>query len=545
MNTSSRRVMRQEIRDNNKLMLTTFALFMIGVIFILSSSSAGLIMNGSKDLTAFMTKQILAGVLATIAGFIVYKMNVKFLVDNYKGIFYFTLVILGIVLLIAPSIKGSRSWLRIGGFSLQPAEFAKITLILTASTVLKNKNVNTAETYKKLCFYTLPILILVVLQGDLGTVMIMGALLLVMMYLGGINKAILGGLTGAGVIAILILSIVSPYRMKRMLIFMNPFEDYYGMGYQIIQSLYSVANGGLLGQGLGNSIHKFGYLPENHTDFIFSIITEEIGFVGAALVVLLFILLITQIFKTAFRVKNKQLSLICAGIGSFIAIESLLNLSVVVSLMPVTGVTLPFISYGGSSLVSKFICIAIVLGINSISKKTEAKYLDEERIKQAKERQHSRKMSMEKANNFRKTAGANIRNLAGAIVNTLVNGYRAAMHAVKENFQKVTSKISSKDNTFANQKTNFSNKKHTLNKDIIHTKLEKKNTLKAKTNSLFKRKTKRKNMFNSQKQSNFNQINLDETYLDQSGFDSKFEENLTEIDLGSIDIKQFNKEKNN
>lgn len=539
MSTLNKRVMRQEKKDNGKIILYTMALYLIGVVFVLSSSSAGLIMNGSENPIVFMQKQLLFGAIALIAGFIIYKINVKFLIDNYKAIFYFTIGILLIVLLIGAEVKGSKSWFKLGGFSIQPAEFAKLTLILMMSTALKHKNVNTPETYKKICLYTLPILGLVVAQGDLGTVMIMGAILLAMMYLGGIQKRILAALTGMGIVAILILSIISPYRMKRMLIFLDPFADYYGMGYQIIQSLYSVANGGLLGRGLGNSVHKFGYLPENHTDFIFSIITEEIGLVGSALVILIFILLVMQIFKVAFRIQNKQLSLICAGIGSFIAIESLLNLSVVVSLMPVTGVTLPFLSYGGSSLISKFICIAIVLGINEIAVKTEARYLDEERIEQAKQRQRMRQNSFEKANNIRKNTVNNIKNFTYTEIKKVSKRYREATHTNKENSKKVTTKFSSEGKRIAKKKDTFIKMKSKLNKNKT------KNTLHTKfKSSTSKNKTLKTKGFVKSKDSKFNSINLDETYLDHAGFNTKFEENLTEVDLGSIDIKQFNKKHN-
>lgn len=536
MSTLNKRVMRQEKKDNGKILLYTIALYLIGVVFVLSSSSAGLIMNGNENPIVFMQKQLLFGAIALVAGFIVYKINVKFLIDNYRAIFYFTIGLLLAVLLIGSEIKGSKSWIRLGGFSIQPAEFAKITLILMVSTVLKYKDVNTPETYKKLCLYTLPILGLVVAQGDLGTVMIMGAILLAMMYLGGIHKRILAGLTGMGIIGILILSVISPYRMKRMLIFLDPFSDYYGMGYQIIQSLYSVANGGLLGQGLGNSIHKYGYLPENHTDFIFSIVTEEIGLIGSSLVILLFILLIMQIFKVAFRIQNKQLSLICAGMGSFIAIESLLNLSVVVSLMPVTGVTLPFLSYGGSSLISKFICIAIVIGVNEISVKTEARYIDEERIKQAKQRQKVRQRSFEKANNFRRNAVNNIKNITHNGMIKVSKRYREANHVNKENFKKVTTKFSSEGKRIAKKKDTFINMKSKSNKN---------KTLKTKfkVNTSKNKILKTKSIINN-KDSKFNSINLDETYLDHAGFNTRFEENLTEVDLGSIDIKQFNKKNN-
>lgn len=531
METSNRLIMKQDKRDNARIILTTMLLYLIGVIFVFSASSASLIMNGNENITSFVEKQILFGILATIGGVICSKINPRFFIKHQKEIFYFTLAILGLVLLIAPEVKGARSWLKIGSFSLQPAEFAKLTLILMASSTLKDRDVNSPEVYKRLCMYTLPILVLVVLQGDLGTVMIMGAILLAMMYLGGIHKILLSGITAAGIVGVLILSIISPYRIKRMLIFLNPESDYYGMGYQIIQSLYSIANGGLFGQGIGNSVHKFGYLPENHTDFIFSILTEETGFVGASLVIILFILLITHIFKVAFRIQNKQLSLICAGIGCYIAIESLLNLFVVVSLMPVTGVTLPFLSYGGSSLISKFLAIGIVVGVSKYAKKTEARKLDEERINQARQRQMMRAESFKNMEAFKQKTRSNIKNVLKNITNTLLNGYRAVAKSNKENFKKVTLKKFKKNDSSFKQ-----TKKKTLKSSSFKVNKKQKPAFK-------KINKKEKSFFSSfeKRQSNFNKINLDEMYLDDSGFNST--EDLTEIDLGAIDIKKFNQNK--
>lgn len=539
MDTLSKRVIKKEIRDNNKILLYAIALFSIGVVFILSSSSAGLIMNGDNNIAAFAKKQILYGVLSLVVGTIIYKMSVKYVLDNVHLLFYATIGILIVVLLVAKEINGARSWLQIGGFSLQPAEFAKITLIIMVATALKSQDVNSIETYKKLCFSALPIMILIVLQKDLGTVMIMGAIVLVMMYLGGIKKSILGGIAGAGLVGILVLSILSPYRMQRMLIFMNPFEDYYGMGYQIIQSLYSVATGGIFGQGLGNSIHKYGYLPENHTDFIFAVVTEEVGLLGAGLIILLFILLVTQILKIAFKLKNKQHSLIVAGIGCFIAIESLLNLFVVVSLMPVTGVTLPFISYGGSSLISKSICLAIVLNINRNSSKVDGKHLDLEKQHHNMQRAQQRKTAKVKVKSFKDTLKNSISNGTSGLISVLSIVHSKVKHTVIENTKKVFSISKKSSKQFkTHTKTTFSKNKQ-FKKSIasikIKTSKDDKSSATIKKSKGIKKNSKTFKSLPKQKGKN-----LQEIYLESKGFNAEIDNDLKEINLDEIDIKKFN-----
>lgn len=531
MDTSTRLMMKQDKKDNVKLVTITMLLYLIGVVFVFSSSSAELIMTGNDNITSYVEKQLLFGFIAIVLGFIASRLNPNFFIKNQKQIFYFTLALLALVLVIAPEIKGARSWLKIGSFSLQPAEFAKLTLILMASSVLKERNVNTIGSYKKLCLYTLPILMLVVMQGDLGTVMIMGAILLAMMYLGGVEKLLLLAISGAGVIAVLILSVLSPYRIKRMMIFLNPESDYYGMGYQIIQSLYSIANGGLFGQGIGNSVHKFGYLPENHTDFVFSVLAEETGFIGASLVILLFILLIVSILRISFKIQNKQLSLICSGIASYIAIESLLNLFVVVSLMPVTGVTLPFISYGGSSLISKFLAVGIVLCISRNSKRVQGRQLDEERIKQAQERQNVRIKSFEQVKKMKRYTGQTTTNAISNFKNTITNAYS---HVTTINKEKSRSLKKKKPAKLLIKKTSKVKK------------LQKKSkTLKIgrplnRTDKVRKFKKERTDfIFNNTPQ--YSSVDLDETFLDSRGANQDFEE-LTEIDLGTIDLEQFNRD---
>lgn len=525
MNTA-KTVIRQEKKDNNRIILLTMALFFTGIVFILSSSSAGLIMNGSNDPAAFMKKQLLFGAIAFTVGFIIYKTPLKLILENLNLIQIFTIILMLSVFVIGKEVNGNKNWLQFGPFSIQPSEFAKITLIFLAAKVLGNNDVNDKETLKKLAITVLPILLIVVAQKDLGTAMIMGAIVLAMMYLSGLKPKTLLMFIGAGILGVLALSIASPYRMKRMLIFTNPFRDYYGMGYQIVQGIYAAANGGLFGQGIGNSIHKYGFLPENHTDFIFAVVAEEIGFIGGALVIILFVLLVANMLKVAFKIKNKQLSLTCAGIASFIAIESLMNLGVVVSLMPVTGVTLPFISYGGSSVISKILCVSLVLNINKSSRKIDAEDLDRELQENNRRRYENNRNFRNNVYTFTTNSYNSVRNFSTNIITNTAKGSKAIAITVKDTLSRNKSQFTNVKSNISSKKSKFKSSKNSKSK------FKKISTTKSKSNTI--------------KQDNLDFINLDQVYFNESNFKNQNiqqsnDEELNEIDLNTFDVKKFNK----
>ncbi len=529
MNTA-KTVMRQEKRENNRIISIVLALFFIGAVFVFSSSSAGLIMNGSEDTSVFFKKQLIFGFISLIIGVVIYKTPLKTIINNLSVIQIFTIALMLSVFVIGKEVNGNKNWLQLGPLSMQPAEFAKITLILLTAKIIGNGDVNNKDTLKKLLYTVGPIVLIVVAQKDLGTAIIMGAIVLVMMYMSGLHPKTLMILIGIGLAGILALSIASPYRIKRMLIFADPFSDYYGMGYQIVQSLYAVSNGGLLGQGIGNSIHKYGFLPENHTDFIFAVVAEELGFVGATLVILLFLLLIVSMLRIAFKLKNKQLSLTASGIASFIAIESLLNLGVVVSLMPVTGVTLPFISYGGSSLMSKMICVALLLNINKSSRKTNAEELDKEIYESSMKRNHTNTM-------IRKNTGSFVRNTYTRTMNFSNNLMSNGKNTINNTAKKVINALMTSKDKLSNVKLN-KNESNKFNRN-------KKTSFKTDKNSKFK------TMNQNQYDMNLQKINLNGVLFNKENINSKknvnehmnnlnTEENLKEIDLSNIDIRKFN-----
>lgn len=274
-----------------------------------------------------------------------------------------------LILVLIPGIgtirNGSRSWFGIGSLGIQPSEFAKLGLIIFTSKYLTNNKI------KSIKASVVPILLiiglifgLIMLQPDLGTGIVLVMTIISLLFISGIDISFLLNLGIIGLIGFIVLIFLAPYRLVRITSFLNPWKDPLGSGFQIIQSLYAIGPGGLLGMGLGNSIQKHFYLPEPQTDFIFSIIIEELGFAGALLVVILFIIIIKRSTAISLVQTDKFAKYLSFGITFSLAFQTILNLMVVVGLIPVTGVTLPFISYGGSSLLVSMVCIGILLNIS-------------------------------------------------------------------------------------------------------------------------------------------------------------------------------------
>lgn len=267
-----------------------------------------------------------------------------------------------LILVLIPGIgsvrNGSRSWFKIGSFGIQPSEFTKLGLIIFTSKYLtKNKKM------LPIILFVLLIFALIMLQPDFGTGMVLVMSIFGILFIGGIELSFIYKIVFLGIMGIIGLIIIAPYRLARILSFLNPWSDPLGSGFQIIQSLYAIGPGGLFGLGLGNSIQKYFYLPEPQTDFIFSIISEEFGFMGVLIVVFLLSSIIFSGFKIAYESNDLFGKYLCFGISFSIAFQAVLNLMVVVGLIPVTGVTLPFLSYGGSSLLISMISIGIILNI--------------------------------------------------------------------------------------------------------------------------------------------------------------------------------------
>lgn len=277
----------------------------------------------------------------------------------------FSLIIL--VLFIGSERNGSKSWFGIGSFGIQPSEFMKLSMIIFTSKYLYNNRKDISNIKKgviPILLLTMIIFALIMLQPDFGTGVILVIGVIGLLFIGGVNIKFFFKIGLLGIAGITGLIIAAPYRLKRILSFLNPWSDPLGSGFQIIQSLYAIGPGGLFGYGFGGSRQKHFYLPEPQTDFIFSIISEEFGFLGIIIVSSLFCFIIYKSIKISLKCENLFGKYLSFGIIFMISFQSILNLCVVIGLIPVTGVTLPFLSYGGSSLLITLIEMGIILNIS-------------------------------------------------------------------------------------------------------------------------------------------------------------------------------------
>ncbi len=280
-------------------------------------------------------------------------------------------VLLIIVLVGGKSVNGASRWIPLGLFNLQPAEVAKLSLFIFMSGYLVRKHDEVRQTFfggfmkPIMVFGALAVLLLG--QPDLGTVVVMLVTLFGMLFIAGARLSQFLALMVAGILAVVALIAAEPYRIRRVTSFLDPWEDPFGSGYQLTQSLMAFGRGEWLGQGLGNSIQKLEYLPEAHTDFVFAVLGEELGFVGVVLVLMLiFSLVLKAVFigKKAFEREQQFGGYLALGIGIWFAFQTLVNVGAAAGMVPTKGLTLPLISYGGSSLIIMSVAVSILLRID-------------------------------------------------------------------------------------------------------------------------------------------------------------------------------------
>lgn len=291
------------------------------------------------------------------------------------SLWIYLLCLLLLIAVLIPGVGlvrgGAQSWIGVGAFSIQPSEFMKIGLIILYASLLP-------KVQKKLKHFTkgfLPILLFIVvpfglmmLQPDLGTGLVFICTGIFMIFISGAKIKHFAILGGAGIAGFIGLIASAPYRMSRIHAFLNPWEDPLGDGFQIIQSLYAVGPGGLMGLGFGNSMQKYFYLPEPQNDFIFAIIAEELGLIGSTFILFLFFVIIWRGVLISLHTEDISGSLLAFGVTTMIAIQVMINISVVIGLIPVTGITLPLLSYGGSSLTITLFALGILLNISKYAK---------------------------------------------------------------------------------------------------------------------------------------------------------------------------------
>lgn len=345
---------------NYLLFISIILLSLFGLLMIYSSSTiwAEYKYNNSYK---YLINQSIFFIVGIILMYIFSKINhfVYYKYSTYILIFCIITLLLVLIPGIGSVRNGSRSWFGIGGFGIQPSEFTKLGLIMFSSKFLathKNKFL--------VIFITLLIFGIIMLQPDFGTGTIIVMTIFGLLFINGLKISLIFKMGIMGIIGIVVLILLAPYRLSRIMSFIDPWKDPLGSGFQIIQSMYAIGPGGLFGLGFSNSIQKHFYLPEPQTDFIFSIISEEFGFMGILFITVLFITIIYSGIAIALKCNNKFSKNLAFGIIFGLSFQTILNLMVVVGLIPVTGVTLPFLSYGGSSLLITMTSMGILLNIS-------------------------------------------------------------------------------------------------------------------------------------------------------------------------------------
>jgi len=350
---------------------STGALAGLGLVMVLSASSVTSLSESGNTYSIFL-KQLLFLAIGIGISYVTMRMHLS----HWESLAKFALPI-GVIALTLPIflgslVNGNRNWIPIGPFTLQPSEFAKLALILYCALMLrkhldrKERGVS-SNAVGIVAIGTVSFLILILMGRDLGTAVIVAGIVFGMLFIAGTDLKVLSGISSLFLLGGLALAITEPARLKRFKAVIDPFapEIYKLAGWQPAHSLMSLASGGLFGVGIGASKQKWANLAEAHTDFIFSVIGEELGLLGTMTVIFLFGLLIFGIFRIAINTKDLFQKYVVTGIGCWMILQVLVNLMTDVGIVPVVGVTLPFISYGGSSLVANCLALSFVLNVAS------------------------------------------------------------------------------------------------------------------------------------------------------------------------------------
>ncbi|GEN30344.1 cell division protein FtsW [Cerasibacillus quisquiliarum] len=366
-------VRKESVKSHPDYILLTviIALLLLGIIMVFTSSYIWAEYK-YDDMFFFVKRQLLFASVGVIGMIIIMSIPYHFWMVYSKVILLVCFLLLMIVLIpgIGMVRGGAQSWIGVGAFSIQPSEFVKLGLIIFLSKKLAT-NQKHITSFKRgflpLLLLVFTIFGLIMLQPDLGTGVVLVLTCMVLLFVGGARILHFIGLALIGSIAFIFLILSAPYRISRITAFLNPWEDPLGDGFQIIQSLYALGPGGLMGTGLGNSLQKYFYLPEPQTDFIFAILGEELGFIGAGFVICLFALFFWRGIKVSLESPDHFGRYLALGIVSLVTIQTLINISVVIGLIPVTGITLPYLSYGGSSLTLTLCSSGILLNISKMT----------------------------------------------------------------------------------------------------------------------------------------------------------------------------------
>ena len=337
------------------LLITILLLLSMGLVMVLSASSPSAL-SESGNSYAFFSKQLIFAILGIIAMLFISKIDYRFYQKFYKHAWWIALILLALVLIAGRRVNGAKRWIFITEtLSFQPSEVVKILMIIFyAGILVKNRDelgLYTKGFIKNMCLLA-PIIGLLLLEPHFSASIVIIGICATMMIMAGCKFwHFLATGAVAGIPAMILLIVKEPYRLQRVITFLDPWKDATGDGWQVIQSLYAIGSGGLFGVGLGESKQKFLYIPEPHNDFIFSILGEELGFIGCAVVLILFAIFIWRGVLIAMKAPDMFGSLIAIGITALVAIQVIINVAVVTSSMPATGMPLPFFSYRRNSII--------------------------------------------------------------------------------------------------------------------------------------------------------------------------------------------------
>jgi len=354
------------------LLLVTLILITIGTVMIYSSSSI-LAMKRFNDGQFFLKKQI----FFVLLGLGIMVLMTKIPYDQLKKFAYpgILVSVVLLILLLIPHVGiragGATRWLKLGVFSFQVTEVVKVSVVLFLAHFLTKKSGQITDFKRAVLIPLLVILLivgLIILEPDFGTAVIITVIMMLMFYLSGCRILHLAGIVALFAPAGIFLLLHKSYRLARLTTFLDPWKDPQRSGFQIIQSLLSFGSGGTFGVGIGDGMQKLFYLPEPHTDFILSIIAEESGFIGVVIVLFLFAVLIIKGFMISYKAPDLFSTLLAAGLTMVIALEAFINIAGVMGLIPLKGLALPFVSYGGTSLIMSLTTVGILLNISAYEK---------------------------------------------------------------------------------------------------------------------------------------------------------------------------------
>lgn len=361
------------------LCITVLLLLSLGIIMVLSASAPSALSETGSSYT-YVKKQVTFAIIGIILMIVISKIDYRFYKKYYWIVYFISwgMLLLVVVPVIGISVNGATRWINIGFGQFQPSEITKIGLIIFYAGYLSDHKDDlqnfTKGFVKSFAFLLPPAAILYFVQNHLSVILVIGCITVAMMVIAGAKLSHFGISGGAGLSAVVSLlgflqmSGKGGFRLDRIQTFFDPWSDATGTGYQVVQSLYAIGSGGFFGVGLGESKQKFLYIPEPHNDFIFSILSEELGFIGCTVVIVLFAIFIWRGILIAMKAPDIFGSLIAVGITTLVGIQVILNIAVVTSSIPTTGMPLPFFSYGGTAL------LILLCGVRSIIKYIKSRF---------------------------------------------------------------------------------------------------------------------------------------------------------------------------